>query len=118
MDADGSNVTRLTDHPAIDECPTWSPDGIRTVRAGQRLPRPSEHFAGDSQKLIGPGSRDIGAIGTGVAGWATTCPTRAFPQSVGIDICVFDPDLDPDGRRAETLADVVHQTLRSAAAGE
>ncbi len=38
--------------------------------------------------------------------------------AVGIDICIFDPDLDPDGRHAETLADVVHQTLRSAAARE
>ena len=38
--------------------------------------------------------------------------------AVGIDICIFDPDLDPDGRHAETLADVVHQTLRSATTGE
>ena len=38
------------------------------------------------------------------------------PASVGIDICVFDPDLDPDGSHAETLAGIVHSTLRSATA--
>ena len=27
MDADGSNVTRLTDHPENDILPHWSPDG-------------------------------------------------------------------------------------------
>jgi TolB protein len=27
MDADGSNVRRLTDNPAVDGWPTWSPDG-------------------------------------------------------------------------------------------
>ena len=29
MDADGSGVTRLTDDPAQDLLPTWSPDGMR-----------------------------------------------------------------------------------------
>lgn len=29
MNADGSNVRRLTDHPAADNHPTWSPDGSR-----------------------------------------------------------------------------------------
>jgi TolB protein len=27
MDADGSRLTNLTNHPARDECPYWSPDG-------------------------------------------------------------------------------------------
>ncbi len=27
MDADGSHVTRLTNHPAADQSPAWSPDG-------------------------------------------------------------------------------------------
>lgn len=29
MDADGSNLVRLTDDPADDDHPTWSPDGSR-----------------------------------------------------------------------------------------
>ena len=33
MDADGSNVTRLTDSPDVDESPDWSPDGSRIAFA-------------------------------------------------------------------------------------
>jgi len=29
MDRDGSNLVRLTDHPADDTNPAWSPDGSR-----------------------------------------------------------------------------------------
>ena len=29
MGSDGSNVTRLTDHPSEEGFPTWSPDGLR-----------------------------------------------------------------------------------------
>jgi Tol biopolymer transport system component len=29
MNADGQGATRLTEHPAVDEYPTWSPDGAR-----------------------------------------------------------------------------------------
>ena len=29
MNADGSGQTRLTDNPAVDISPTWSPDGKR-----------------------------------------------------------------------------------------
>ena len=29
----------------------------------------------------------------------------------------FDPDLDPDGQHAQTLAPVIHETLTNAAAG-
>jgi arginase len=38
-------------------------------------------------------------------------------EAVGIDLCIFDPDLDPDGQHAQTLAPVIHETLTSAAAG-
>lgn len=31
MDADGSNVIRLTNHPADDYDPAWSPDGTKIV---------------------------------------------------------------------------------------
>ncbi|MBM3942468.1 MAG: hypothetical protein FJ316_06010 [SAR202 cluster bacterium] len=31
MDADGTNLTRLTDHPAMECKPAWSPDGSKIV---------------------------------------------------------------------------------------
>jgi Tol biopolymer transport system component len=36
MNADGSDVRRLTDHPALDETPVFSPDGERIVFASER----------------------------------------------------------------------------------
>ena len=36
MDADGSNVTRLTNNPGSDGSPTWSPDGMRIAFASSR----------------------------------------------------------------------------------
>ena len=36
MNADGSNVTRLTNHPESDCCPAWSPDGRRIAFDSER----------------------------------------------------------------------------------
>jgi TolB protein len=36
MDRDGSNVTRLTNHPAIDTTPTWSPGGTQIAFTSDR----------------------------------------------------------------------------------
>ena len=36
VDADGSNPTRLTTHPATDRSPRWSPDGTRIAFASNR----------------------------------------------------------------------------------
>ena len=36
MNADGSNLTNLTNNPASDYCPTWSPDGTRIAFGSER----------------------------------------------------------------------------------
>ena len=36
MNADGSNVRRLTNHPALDCWPAWSPDGKRVAFVSNR----------------------------------------------------------------------------------
>lgn len=43
-------------------------------------------------------------------------PIVEHPQAAGIDIGIFDPDLDPDGRHATALSSVINQTLRAASA--
>ena len=37
MDADGSNMVNLTDHPSGDRHPGWSPDGNRIIFTSSRL---------------------------------------------------------------------------------
>jgi Tol biopolymer transport system component len=36
VNADGTNLTRLTNHPASDDAPVWSPDGARIAFASDR----------------------------------------------------------------------------------
>jgi TolB protein len=36
MDADGSDVTRLTNDPAEECCPNWSPDAFRIAFSSDR----------------------------------------------------------------------------------
>jgi Tol biopolymer transport system component len=36
MNADGSGVRRLTDHPGLDQAPVWSPDGARLAFQSDR----------------------------------------------------------------------------------
>ena len=60
VDADGTDVVRVTDHLAIDESPTWSPDGLwiafSSARGGSydiwavEAPPPAGHASGVVEK--------------------------------------------------------------------
>jgi len=45
MDADGSNVTRVTTNPAHDWLPTWSADGTELLFSSNRDGRELEVYA-------------------------------------------------------------------------
>ena len=44
MNADGSGVTRLTNSPADDQCPAWSPDGLYIVFTSSELAGSSDIY--------------------------------------------------------------------------
>ena len=46
MNADGSNVRRLTNHPGIDVTPTWSPTGEQIAFTSERSGTPSIYVMG------------------------------------------------------------------------
>jgi arginase len=39
------------------------------------------------------------------------CPLVTDPACVGVEVTIYDPDLDPDGRYAAALADTLVQAL-------
>ena len=78
MDADGSNVLRLTDDPAGEFMPTWSPDGSRIAFA-----REGDWAAGTFEAIY-----TMGSDGTDVR--------QVSSASGGSD---FWPSWSPDGTR-------------------
>src|SRR6266536_4449025 len=40
INTDGTNITRLTNDPAVDEEPAWSPDGLRIAFVSERSGQP------------------------------------------------------------------------------
>jgi Tol biopolymer transport system component len=77
MEADGSNQVNLTNNPAIDMQPVWSPDGSRVVFASTRDRDNFELYV-------------MGADGT--------APTR-ITHSEGTGFGPAGPDWSPDGNR-------------------
>lgn len=124
MDADGSNVTRLTDHKANDEQPSWMPDMqtivfssdrdsrsdlYRVWIADRRVERLTHHFVG---RAIMP---NVSPDGKSVAFAAQTLQRLQFwsyqvqvldlatGRTRPIDGSACWPNWSPDGRLANVL---------------
>ena len=90
MDVDGNNQIRLTNHPAFDTSPFWSPDGTKILFSSARdnggLGNPAvgaEIFVMDAD---GKKPRDLSKLEEGFNGdpaWSPDCTKIAFGQSVG-----------------------------------
>jgi arginase len=54
-----------------------------------------------------PGGIDLAALSELLAALV------AAPQIAGLEVTIFDPDLDPDGAQAARLVDAIHDGLRA-----
>ena len=70
MAADGSDPTNLTNHPARDQDPSWSPDGSRiawsSTVAGAHLDIWVMNADGSARTNLTPGPNQTGTAGTGI----------------------------------------------------
>jgi TolB protein len=92
VDADGSNLRRLTNHKAIDLSPTWSPDGSRIAFVSDRTGSPQIYV----MNADGTGQRRLsfdGAYNTAPA-WSPDGRWIAYETRVGgqFDIWLIDPE--------------------------
>jgi len=88
MNGDGSGVTRLTNNPASDEIPVWSPDGTRIVFSSFRDPAGS--FGTQS------GNRDIYVMN------ADGSNVKRLTNDPGLDI---GASWSPDGSKIAFISD-------------
>jgi hypothetical protein len=72
VNADGTDLRRLTDYPGLDADPTWSPDGSMIAFSSERATGPSQTEAQDGTPYVmnadGSGVRhllDLEAVGLG-----------------------------------------------------
>lgn len=93
MNADGSNVRRLTNHPAGDSTPTWSPSGTQIAFTSDRTGKPQIYIM---SAVDGSNLRRL-SMGESEADRPTWSPApfneiaySARTSSAGFDIRVYD----------------------------
>ena len=123
VNADGSNLTRLTDHPANDDAPVWSPDRTRIAFASDRDGSPEIYvmnadgtnvvrrtFSGsysqdpcwsaDGRRIVystsSNGGVDIWTVSPDAGSPALLLETRGYDAH---------PALSPDGTRLAVMSD-------------
>jgi TolB protein len=87
MNADGTGQINLTDHPAIDEHPDWSPDGTRIAFISNRSDVPGNTDGNLEIFVMNPDGSNIRQV---------TDTVYPFPGG-GYDH--YEPDWSPDGTR-------------------
>lgn len=92
VDADGSNLRRLTNHKAIDVSPSWSPDGKRIAFVSDRTGAPQVYL----MNADGSGQRRLtfeGSYNTAPA-WSPDGRWIAYETRAGgtFDIWLIDPE--------------------------
>ncbi|MEX2158772.1 MAG: dockerin type I domain-containing protein [Dehalococcoidia bacterium] len=103
MAADGSNVTRLTNNPAFDEHPAWSPDGKQIIfdsdRGGQRQVWLMDADGGNARRVSAEG-----AFGSYPA-WSPDGERIAYLGGNDVDENIDVYVMDLDGSNVERLTD-------------
>jgi Tol biopolymer transport system component len=103
MVGDGGNKKRLTDHPARDYEPSWSPDGTRIAFVSTRHKKHQHIFVIDSD-----GRNLMELTGGSEPAWSPDGTKIAFSSSPDGEMIVHIAVMDADGRNRVKLEDHRH----------
>ena len=85
----GNNINSLLARRYLDRAAKGIAASLERLSSGQRINRAADDPGGLAVAQLVPLLQELA------------------PHALGADVCIFDPDLDPDGRYARLIADVV-----------